>query len=65
MASMSRRVVLTRTPHRREPLATTDDVYRILGTVVSLLERQNQMIYNIGQNAVENEEFWHKQNRNY
>lgn len=49
--------------NQREPIATPDDLYSRLGTIISLLERQNSMIYNIGLNAVDNEDFWHKQNR--
>lgn len=43
--------------------ATPDDIYSLLGTVVSLLERQNVMIYNMGLNQVDNKDFWHDQNK--
>ncbi len=43
--------------------ATPDDLYNRLGTLIGLMERQNTMIYNIGLNAAENEDFWHNQNR--
>lgn len=33
--------------------ATPDDIYNRLGTIVGLLERQNEMIYHIGENIVE------------
>ncbi len=50
-------------PNRREPLATADDLYSRLGTIIGHLERQNEMIYNIGLNMVDNKDFWHEQNR--
>ena len=52
------------TPHRIR--ATPDDIYSRLGTVIGLLERQNNLLYNIGLNAVDgNDEFWNRQNREY
>jgi len=37
--------------------------HNMTGTIIRLMERQNTMIYNIGLNAAENEDFWHNQNR--
>lgn len=42
--------------------ASMDDVFNRLGTLVGLMERQNTMIYNMGLNAVEDEDYWHQQN---
>lgn len=50
-------------PDSKTVIAQPDDILIVLQRIVSLLERQNQMIYLIGQNAVQNEDYWHQQNR--
>ncbi len=50
-------------PSSRRVRATPDDIYNTLKTIVGLLERQNTMIYNIGLNADQGDEYWAKQNR--
>jgi hypothetical protein len=49
-------------PSDRHRYATPDDIYAVLTTSVGHLERQSEMIYNIGLNAVENKDFWRQQN---
>lgn len=47
----------------REPNATTDDVYQRLLGITGHLERMNQTLYNIGLVLCENEDYWHRLNR--
>lgn len=49
----------------KHPQPTPYDIYHRLGTIISLLERQNTMIDNIGLNAVKDEDFWRNQNVDY
>ncbi|WP_454791697.1 hypothetical protein [Mycolicibacterium lutetiense] len=52
---------------RTQVRATPDDIYNTLCSVVSLLERQNTMIYNLGRVFCEAQEFsddyWNDLNR--
>lgn len=43
-------------------IATPDDIYHALSSIVGLLERLNKTVYNIGLNMVDNPEFWKQQN---
>lgn len=44
--------------------AKIEDLYSRLGTVIGLLERLNETVYNLGVAVSDNEEWWHHQNRN-
>ena len=48
-------------PSGKRTVATPDDLFNRLGTIIGLLERQNEMLYQIGRNTAPSPEAWDDQ----
>lgn len=47
---------------RRRPRATPDDLFNHLGTIIALLERQNEMLYRLGRFVAPDDDEWDRAN---
>jgi len=47
----------------RRPRATPDDMFNHLGTIIGLLERQNEMLYRLGSFVAQDPDDWDQANR--